>query len=157
MHSVRIAALCGFALLATACGRDEQTIKSPSGEVKITKKGDTATVVTKDGSMKMQMSDKGTTVPPEFPKDVAIINGGVVKMAVNSEKHISLHIATTMAQADVVKFYEGSLKEAGWKLDATAVIGEMSMMVGKKDSRTVTLSIIKADSGSVVQLAASKN
>ena len=154
MRDAVFIACCACLAFASGCGKDEKTISTPRGEVRITQKGGGASMemVTKDGKVNITSNEKGVALPDNFPKDVPIIKGGVVTMAMASGEHLSVHLRAPSPVAETAKYYEDSLKAQGWQIEATMNMGESMMVSAKKGRRECAVTAVKDGNGSVVQL-----
>lgn len=149
-----LVACCACIALASGCGKDEKTISTPQGDVKITQKGSGANVEmsSKEGKLNISSNEKGVELPANFPKDVSIIKGGVVTVAMTSGDNLSVQVRTPAPVAEVAKYYEDNLKTQGWQIDATMNMGESIMVSAKKGKRQCVVTTSKDGNGSVVQL-----
>ena len=143
-----------FALAAAGCGKEEKTIATPGGTVKVTKSGSTTSVEVggKDGKVTVASNEKGVALPDKFPADVPVMPGATVKMAVTVGENFSIHLGTPASQADVAKYYDENLKAKGWQVDPVASVGELTIVAAKKGERKLGINIVKEGSGSVLQL-----
>jgi len=157
MKKIGLAVLCILALLAFGCGR-EQTVSTPAGDVKMTKKGDATTFEMNTGKgEKMNIvagsgGDKSIALPDQFPADVPVMPGAVVKLSVATGGNLSVHFSVKASQADAIKFYEENLKAKGWEIEATMNMGASSMVSAKKGKRQCVLTVVSEGGGSVVQV-----
>ena len=149
-----LVACCACIALASGCGKDEKTISTPQGDVTITKKGGGASVevATKEGKLNIASNDKGVALPANFPKDVPIIKGGVVTVAMTSGDNLNVQVRAPAPVAEVAKYYEDSLKAQGWQIEATMNMGESVMVSAKKGKRQCVVTTAKDGNGSMVQL-----
>ena len=102
MRKTVTAACCACLVLAYGCGKDEKTVSTPQGDAKITTKGDVSTVelAGKDVKVTAASGDGGVALPANFPKDVPIIKGGVVKMAMVAGENLSVHLSAPMSMTE---------------------------------------------------------
>lgn len=145
-------ASCVFALLAAGCGK-ETSVSTPAGQATVTQKGNVTNIEMKSSKgekVSVAASDKGVALPENFPNDIPVMPGAVVKMAVNTGGNLSVHFSVKASPADAMKFYEENLKAKGWKIDATMNMGESSMVSAEKDKRKCVLNIAKEDGGGVM-------
>lgn len=155
MKRISLIALCAFVLLAFGCGK-ETTVSTPTGQATVTQKGDKTTIEMKSGTgekVNISASDKGVALPADFPGDIPVMPGAVVKMAMTTGGNLSVHFSVKASPADAMKFYEENLKAKGWKIDATMNMGDASMVSAEKEKRKCVLNIAKDDGGgSMVQV-----
>jgi hypothetical protein len=151
-------ALGGIVVLALAggCGKKEQNIATPGGNVKVTQQGSGTTIemTGKDEKVKITASDKGVALPANFPADVPIMPGATVKMAMSSGDALSVAFSIPGSQADALKYYEDNFKAKGWEIAATMNMGDTAMISAKKGKRECVMNVGKEGSGSIVQLIA---
>jgi hypothetical protein len=154
MKRNQIAAICVLAVLAAGCGKEEQTISTPSGDVKVSKQGATTTVEVKGGEkMKITAGDKGVALPATFPADVPMMPGAALKAVMTSGENLIVHYSIGASQAEAMKYYEENLKARGWKIEGTMNMGESAMVQAKKDKRDCIVTVVKESTGTSVQLA----
>jgi len=117
-----------------------------------------ATVEVKNKDVKVQAAGGGHTValPADFPKDVPIIPGGSIKTAVTTPDVVSLGLIASAPVEDVAKYYRENLQSQGWKMDSTAVIGQVTMVSASKDQRNFGAQIVKGDDGTTVMITLRK-
>ncbi len=155
MKKNSLTVLCVFALLVLGCG-EKTTVSTPSGEIKMTQKGDAITFEMKDQGEKMKVaisgSDKGVALPDKFPSDFPVMPGAIVKVAIATGEGMSVQFSVKASQADAVKFYEENLKAKGWKIEASMNTGASSMLSAKKGNRECVLNVVTEGGGSIVQV-----
>lgn len=143
--------------LAVGCGKGEKTYKTSEGDVTIKQKSGEATYegTTKEGKFKVAVSDKGVALPDNFPKDVPVLKGATVKVAMAQGKQMMVHLLVPGSISDVAKSYQDGLKAQGWEIDATMNMGESSMVTAKKGNRQCAVVAGKDSNGTMVQLTVS--
>jgi hypothetical protein len=141
------------AAVACGCGK-KTTYTSKDGEVTVDKsKGEvTFEGKSKDGKVKISANEAGVPLPDNFPKDVPIYKGAVVKVASTQGKTMMVHLNVSASMAEVFKYYQDQLKEQGWEIETTMSLGEGNMLAAKKAERKCTAMVMKQDSGCMVQL-----
>ena len=125
--------LCSAIALALlgGCGKKEQNVAVPGGNVTITQQAGGTTMEMrsdKGEKVKVTASDKGVALPANFPADVPIMPGATVKMAMTSGDALSVTFSVAASQADALKYYEDNLKSKGWEIAATMNMGEAAML-----------------------------
>lgn len=142
--------------LSFGCGKSS-TYETKDGQVKIEEKSGQATyeVTTREGKLKMATGDKSVPLPDNFPKDVPLYTGAVVKMAASHGGQLVVHLQTAASCADVAKFYQDQLKGQGWEVDTTMNMGDTGMVMAKKSGRQCAAVIAKQDDGALVQISVS--
>jgi len=143
----------------SGCGKSEKTFNTPDGEVKIKQKGGEVTyeATGKDGKkLTVAAGDKGIALPADFPKDVPILKGATVKVAMTQGKQVIVHLYVSGSVADAAKLYNDELKAQGWEVESTMSAGDVSMVSLKKGSRQCSVTVAKEGDGTLVQLAVSQ-
>lgn len=158
MHRQFVIALTLLFVFATGCGKRERTYRTAGGDVRVTEDGNEVTyeATTKEGAFKMAAGDKGIAVPDSFPKDVPILSGATVKVAMTQGAQMVVHLHAARAVADVAKFYQDELKGQGWEIETSMNMGDTSMLSAKKDKRQCSVVVAKEGNGALVQLAVSQ-
>jgi hypothetical protein len=151
--------LCGAIVLAllAGCGKKEQNVAVPGGNVTVTQQGGGTTMEMrsdKGDKVKVTASDKGVALPANFPADVPIMPGATVKMAMSSGDALSVAFSVAASQADALKYYEDNLKAKGWTIETTMNMNDTAMLSAKKGKRECVMNASKDGSGSMVQLVA---
>jgi hypothetical protein len=155
MRIPALAACCACLMLAYGCGKDEKSVSTPQGELRITTKGDTSTVemAGKDIKVTSSSGEGGVALPADFPRDMPVIKGGVVKMAMEAGPNFSVHLTAPASVAEAGKFYEDGLKAQGWKIEAAMNMGDSMMISASKGKRKCAVTVAKeAGGGSLLQL-----
>ena len=141
------------------CDRSEKTYKTAEGEVKVKQKSGEVTYEA-SGKDKEKLTvaagNKGIALPADFPKDVPILNGGTVKVAMTQGKKMVVHLYVAAPVADAAKFYDDELKGRGWVIESTMNAGDVSMVSAKKGNRRCSVTAAKESDGTLVQLALSQ-
>lgn len=153
---IAMTVLCAFAF---GCGKSEKTYKTAEGEVKVKEKSGEVTyeATTKDGGkFTMAANDKGVALPDNFPKDVPILKGATVKVAMTQGKQMVVHLHVSGSVADAAKYYTDELKGQGWEIETTMNMGDSSMVSAKKDKRQCAVVAAKQSDGTLVQLSVSQ-
>ena len=140
MQKQFVIALTVLFAFAFGCGKSEKTYKTADGKVKV----------------KMATGDKGVALPDNFPKDVPILKGATVKIAMTQGKQMVVHLLVSGSVADAAKYYTDELKGQGWEIETTMNMGESSMLSAKKDKRQCTVVAAKESDGTLVQLSVSQ-
>lgn len=156
MKKNSLTALCVFSLFVSGCG-EKTTVSTPTGDIKMSQKGDSITFEMKDKGEKTNVaisgSDKGVALPEKFPSDFPVMPGAIVKVAMTTGEGMSVQFSVKASQADAVKYYEENLKTKGWNIEASMNTGASSMMSAKKGNRECVLNVVTEKSGgSIVQV-----
>ncbi|MEI8376867.1 MAG: hypothetical protein WCJ35_28975, partial [Planctomycetota bacterium] len=142
-----------LAAVTIGCGK-KTTFKTRDGEVTVDRNGGQVTYEgkSKDGTVKIAANEGGVALPDNFPKDMPIYKGAVVKVSSTQDKTMLAHMTVPASQADVLKYYQDQLKDQGWEIEATMNMGEGSMITANKSGRQGSVMIIKQDKETMVQL-----
>jgi hypothetical protein len=145
-------------LLVVACSpvgcRKSATYTDKDGTthtVTQSRKGSQVTIEGKEG--KVQVSGEGgLALPDGFPKDVPIYPGSTIAVsaAVKDGMHVALKTADPSTK--VAAFYKEKMKTEGWAIEAATNTEESSMLVGKKDKRTLAVMTGRDSDGASVNL-----
>ncbi len=153
--------LIAAALLAmTACSKDtkETATTADGSKVTMAKKGDQATMEIQGKSgekVSLNVSDKGMKPATELPKDLPVYPKATLKMDNVAGTLRMLGFYTADPVADGVKFYTEELKKQGWTIETNTAMGEGSMIIAKKDTRSCQLMITKDGKETYIQLTLS--
>ncbi len=152
-----VVALMALVAFGFGCGKSEKTYKTTEGELKVEEKSGQVTVetTTKEGKVKIAGGDSGVALPDNFPKDVPIIHGATVRMAVTQGAQMFVNLRAPGSTADAAKFYQESLKGQGWEIETAMNMGDTSMLSAKKEKRQCTVVAAKDSDGTMVQLTVS--
>jgi len=158
VNTITVIILLAFAALSFGCGKSEKTYQTPGGEVKV-KQSDGEVVyqaTAKDGQkVTVAAGETGIALPAGFPKDVPLLDGASVKVAMTQGKQMLVHLSAPGSVADAAKFYDGALKQQGWEIDSTVNAADVSMISAKKGKRQCSVSATRDGDGVLVQLAVS--
>ena len=142
-----------MAAVTFGCGK-KSTYTTKDGEVTVDKKGGQVTFEgkSKDGNVKISANESGVALPDDFPKDLPIYKGAVVKVASTQGKTMMVNLQVSAPMAEVFKYYQDQLKEQGWEIETTMSLGEGNMLAAKKADRKCSAMVMKEGSGSIVTL-----
>jgi hypothetical protein len=107
------------------------------------------TVETKDGKASYS-AGAGTQVPDTFPKDVPVYAGATVMASVSVPDGHNLSLESKDSAEKVIAFYKSKLTGAGWQEAMAMNQPTGSMLVYKKEPRTV--SVVVSSSGDTTQI-----
>lgn len=132
-------ALAAAVLAAAACG----------------KKSETVTMKTSDGKVNIAVNESGVALPADFPKDVPVMKDAVVKAVMGTSEQGNLVVIMSAAApvAEVVSYYQQSLKAQGWNTESSMNMGEGAMLTLKKEGRSLMLTVSKDGKDTNIQLA----
>ena len=149
------------ALAMTGCGKKaseslaEKMIESAmakdgvKGKVNIS--DGKVSIETKDGTSSVS-SGEGTKVPDTFPKDVPVYAGTKVLMSINVPNGMNLMLESGDSLEKIVAFYKGKMTGAGWKEEMSMNQPSTTILVYKKEPRTVQLAVTQAGTTSQINL-----
>ena len=160
-QTLLLAAAFATACLLPGCKRAgdalaEKAIEQASGDkVDIDRDGDTVSIKTEQGEMKIASAQDGGSValPADFPTDVFLPEPRTVSSAMDMGGMKAVNIATGAALAQVSAEVEKSMQAQGWKREMSMQTGADSSTLGySKDKRQAVYQLMKAEDGST-QLA----
>lgn len=140
IRSTRAAiALAAAVLAAAGCG----------------KKSETVTMKTSDGKVNIAVNESGVALPADFPKDVPVMKDAVVKavMGAGEQGNLIVMLSASAPFADVVSYYQQSLKAQGWTTESSTNTGEGAMSTHKKAGRDLMLTVAKDGKDTNIQIA----
>ncbi len=119
-------------LLGLSCGGEKATEraierqieKASGGKAKVDLSKDKMTIKTKEGEMAISQSG-AVDIPADFPKDVLVYKGAVVKMVFKQDKGVSMLLETADDVKKVAQAYQADMKANGWQ-----EVGSMPMADG---------------------------
>ena len=116
---------------------------------KVEKDGDTMTIKTEQGEVKVATAEDGGTVamPADFPKDVYLPADNKLASAMDMAGMQMLNMTTPQDLAKVSADIEKSMQGQGWKREMAMQAGDGSTLMYSKDKRQVVYQMLKADEG----------
>ena len=126
----------------------ETAIERATG-AKVEKDGDTMTIKTEQGEVKVATAEDGGTVamPVDFPKDVYLPADNKLASAMDMAGMQMLNMTTPQDLAKVSADIEKSMQGQGWKREMAMQAGDGSTLMYSKDKRQVVYQMLKADEG----------
>ena len=126
----------------------ETAIERATG-AKVEKDGDTMTIKTEQGEVKVATAEDGGTVamPADFPKDVYLPADNKLASAMDMAGMQMLNMTTPQDLAKVSADIEKSMQGQGWKREVAMQAGDGSTLMYSKDKRQVVYQMLKADEG----------
>ena len=126
----------------------ETAIERATG-AKVEKDGDTMTIKTEQGEVKVATAEDGGTVamPADFPKDVYLPADNKLASAMDMAGMQMLNMTTPQDLAKVSADIEKSMQGQGWKREMAMQAGDGSTLMYSKDNRQVVYQMLKADEG----------
>lgn len=126
----------------------ETAIERATG-ARVEKDGDTMTIKTEQGEVKVATAEDGGTVamPADFPKDVYLPADNKLASAMDMAGMQMLNMTTPQEMAGVSADIEKSMQGQGWKREMAMQAGGGSTLMYSKDKRQVVYQMLKADEG----------
>ena len=126
----------------------ETAIERATG-ARVEKDGDTMTIKTEQGEVKVATAEDGGTVamPADFPKDVYLPADNKLASAMDMAGMQMLNMTTPQELAGVSADIEKSMQGQGWKREMAMQAGGGSTLMYSKDKRQVVYQMLKADEG----------
>ena len=126
----------------------ETAIERATG-AKVEKDGDTMTIKTEQGEVKVATAEDGGTVamPADFPKDVYLPADNKLASAMDMAGMQMLNMTTPQDLAKVSADIEKSMQGQGWKREMAMQAGGGNTLMYSKDKRQVVYQMLKADEG----------
>ena len=126
----------------------ETAIERATG-AKVEKDGDTMTIKTEQGEIKVATAEDGGTVAmlADFPKDVYLPADNKLASAMDMAGMQMLNMTTPQELAGVSADIEKSMQGQGWKREMAMQAGDGSTLMYSKDKRQVVYQMLKADEG----------
>jgi hypothetical protein len=123
--------------------------RASGGKVDVDKDGDTMTIKTEQGEVKVATAEDGGTVamPADFPKDVYLPADNKLASAMDMGGMQMLNMTTPQELANVAADIEKSMQGQGWKREMAMQAGGGSTLMYSKDKRQVVYQMLKADEG----------
>jgi hypothetical protein len=143
MKKPAIAASLLLVALSFGCGPAEKGGKS-------TDRGASRAVPSRD------VAEKSLELPADFPRDVPVLKGATVKLAMSQGKRSLVHLYTSSTVADAAKYYDDALKREGWKVESSTKASDMVTISATKGSEVFGVTIAKEGRGTLIRLAVSE-
>lgn len=97
-------------------------------------------------------SGESVTLPADFPKDVFVLKGGKIQMAMKTPQGVMVQMKADQAVAKIAESYGAEMKALGWAQETSVDMGEMSSRSYKKEKRQVAVIVTKDGDSSGVML-----
>jgi hypothetical protein len=137
-----------LAILLAACGKKteekalEKAIESETGKkADVDLSGDGVKIETEEGTMRMSAGE-GAKIPQDFPKDVYIMKGAKVEMAMETEEGYSVALTIDQPRDKVAQDYKKKMSGEGWTQKAYMDMGEQIMIAYEKGDRAANVLVI---------------
>jgi len=113
---------------------------------------------TAGGEVNPAAASKGVRIadlPADFPKDVPVLKGATVKVAMSQGKRMVVHLYTSSSVADATRFYNDALRASGWQIESNSSASDMSTLSAKKGRSLCGVTVTKEGGGTLVRLSIS--
>jgi len=104
---------------------------------------------------KATSGEAAAALPADFPKDVPVLRGAILKLAISQGDKTVVHLQATSSIADAAKYYEAELKNQGWKIEGTSRSGDMYTVSARKGKTLCGVTITKEAKGTLIRMAVS--
>lgn len=84
---------------------------------------------------------------PNFPKDVPVYPDGTIQISGGDKGNSMVQLLTRKSAADVMAYYARELEGQGWEKQTEFNTAEQSVVVYTKDTRTVSVQVMKTNGG----------
>jgi hypothetical protein len=128
----------------------ERAIETASGDtVDIEQHGDTVSIKTDEGEMKVATAQDGGSValPADFPTDVFLPAQRAVNSAMDMGGMKMVNVTTSAAPAAVSADVEKAMQAQGWKREMAMQAEGSSTLIYTKDQRQAVYQMMQADGG----------
>lgn len=164
-----LAAIACSAVLVSGCGRAKKSMSEKISE-KIAEKaiamnirdsqGKDAKVDISDGKMTIKTKDgetsfasgEGASIPADFPKDVYVVKGAKIQMAMKTPDGFALSMKVDQAAAKLAATFESEMKAQGWTQEGSFDMGETRSLAYKKGERQAAVVMTKSDAATDVMI-----
>jgi hypothetical protein len=105
---------------------------------------------------KATSGEAAAALPADFPKDVPVLKGAMLKLAISQGDKTVVHLQTTSSIADAAKYYDAELKNQGWRIESTTRSGDMYTVSARKGKTLCGVTITKEAKGTLIRMAVSQ-
>lgn len=141
MRTLAAVALIVLVASSFGCGKTETTDRTSRTDA---------------GARSSDSHDKGFELPADFPKDVPILEGATLKVAMSQGGRVIVHLYTAAPLADAAKFYRDAFKARRWKIESDVDSGEMVAVSARKDRMLCGVTVSREGKRTLVRLAVSQ-
>lgn len=156
-------------LLLTGCGKPKKSlseklaekvaekaiamnIKDSEGkDAKVDISEGKVTIKTKDGES-TYAAGEGAKIPADFPKDVYVIKGAKIHMAMKTPQGFALGMKVDQATAKLAETLEKEMKDQGWTQEGSFDMGTTHSLTYKKGDREAAVVMTKGDDATEVMM-----
>lgn len=152
-HRLLLLALIATTTLLPACKKAQDAAVEAAVEratgAKVDKDGNTVTVKTDKGEMRITTATDGDTValPAGFPTDLYLPAPHKVDSVMAMGSAHMVNLTTPMATADVHAAVVDAMQRGGWTQELAMQTGEGSTLAYRKDTRQAFYQLVKQDGG----------
>ncbi len=146
----------GLLLPLSACQKAADKVtaaaieRATGNKVDVDRDGNTVTIKTDEGQIKVATSEDGQSVPlpDDFPKDVFLPEQAAVNSAMDMAGMKMVNITTEATTSEVSGAIQKTMEARGWKREMAMQAAEGSAtLVYSKDKRQTVYQMMKADGG----------
>lgn len=152
-HRILLLALIAATAVLPACKKAQDAAVEAAVEratgAKVDKDGNTVTVQTDKGEMRITTATDGDTValPADFPTDLYLPAPHKVESVMAMGSAHMVNLTTPMATADVHTGVVDAMQRGGWTQALAMQTGEGSTLAYRKDKRQAFYQLVKQDDG----------
>lgn len=95
-------------------------------------------------------------LPSDFPRDVPVLKGATVRVAMAQGNRMVVHLYTSSPVAEAAKFYDEALRGQGWQIESSTIASDMSTLSARKGKSLCGVTVSKEGRGTLVRLAVSE-
>ena len=132
-------ALC--VALSSGCGKTERSGPAAGGAPETPAKSVGARIV---------------DLPADFPRDVPVLKGATVKVAMAQGNRMVVHLSTSSPVAEAARFYSEALQGQGWRIESSTIASDLSTLSARKGKSLCGVTVSKEGRGTLVRLAISE-
>jgi len=153
IHRLLLLALIATTILVPACKKAQDAAVEAAVEratgAKVDKDGNTVTVQTEKGEMRITTATDGDTValPAGFPTDLYLPAPHKLDSVMAMGSAHMVNLTTPMATADVHAAVVDAMQRGGWTQELAMQTGEGSTLAYRKDKRQAFYQLVKQDGG----------
>ncbi len=140
---------------STACGGDQETIETETGDVSVSRDGEDVHVSARDGQIEGRFG-KNAELPEGFPDDVPIPEGATIVGAMTSKEPgaegTMVSIQSDGSTDALLKAFRTDMDANGWSVDQEMNMMGQRMLHASKDGRSLMVQVMERDGGSHAML-----
>jgi hypothetical protein len=99
--------------------------------------------------------DKGSDkpkIPADFPRDIPVYRNVTSVAAIRGDGVRSLHLTSKDPRSAIRAFYRKELAAGGWRVAEAKSTGKNDVILGRKEERTVSVSIMDMGSDRTIRI-----